>query len=346
MNLTEELGLKGEEKEVGAEELSPDIDITFRSFVHEPLPVPDPVVPGLGHPGSMILFGGPSKSFKTWSLINAAAAWATGTSWWGFEAGDPKRVMYLDWECPDFVFSSRANAVTTLFDDGQMPLLEENSCWLSSRGLGRTPFGFDSKGVPERLIEEIQARAIDIVIFEPLYFATVSRDTNSEQEVLPMLQSLRALADKTGAAIVLSDHFNKSASNENHFDRLAGSGVKARYADSIMTISRTKASDTFMVETTTRALKGRDPFCVKFEYPGFSVVTPEETEKAAPLSSDEEHVRAVLAEGGSMKIDEVRKGVSPRGTTPANVTKALAKLEVRGLAKLDGEKWKLVTEQD
>jgi RecA-family ATPase len=49
----------------------------------KPIILPDHVIEGLLHRGAKMVFGGASKSNKTWSLLDLGVSVATGSDWLG-----------------------------------------------------------------------------------------------------------------------------------------------------------------------------------------------------------------------------------------------------------------------
>ncbi|MEI6562622.1 MAG: hypothetical protein WCO68_11185 [Verrucomicrobiota bacterium] len=76
------------------------------------------------------------------------------------------------------------------------------------------------------------------------------------------------VAVQTGAAIALFHHFAKgNATGSALQDRLSGNSVFARDPDSMITMTRHKEADAYVLESTLRNLKNQPPFVVKWEFP-------------------------------------------------------------------------------
>lgn len=82
------------------------------------------------------------------------------------------------------------------------------------------------------------------------------------------MNELEKLAEKSGAAIILSEHYSKgNQANKESIDRASGSGVFARDPDAILTFTKHEVEDAFTVESTLRDFKRLEPFVVKWQYP-------------------------------------------------------------------------------
>ena len=57
--------------------------IDAAEFLAVPIDPPAELIDGILHKGSKLAFGGSSKSFKTWSLLDLAISVATGADWLG-----------------------------------------------------------------------------------------------------------------------------------------------------------------------------------------------------------------------------------------------------------------------
>jgi hypothetical protein len=79
---------------------------------------------------------------------------------------------------------------------------------------------------------------------------------------------LERIAEKTGAAVVYSHHFTKgNAKKKPAMDRLSGSGVFTRDADTIITLTEHTEPDCYTVEMVLRNFPQQPSFVVEWEYP-------------------------------------------------------------------------------
>jgi hypothetical protein len=73
---------------------------------------------------------------------------------------------------------------------------------------------------------------------------------------------------ETGAAVVFGHHFAKgSAAGKEQLDRASGSGVFARYADSIITLTQHEAEAAYAAEATLRNFPPIEPFALRWLWP-------------------------------------------------------------------------------
>ena len=83
-----------------------------------------------------------------------------------------------------------------------------------------------------------------------------------------LCNQLERLAERSGAAVVYSHHFPKGDPTKKAvIDRMAGSGVFARDADTIIVLTEHEAENCFTVEMVLRNFPNQPSFVVQFDYP-------------------------------------------------------------------------------
>jgi AAA domain len=73
-------------------------------------PTPPEIIKGILHQGSKMAFGGGSKSFKTWTLLELSVCIATGRDWLGFPT-TKGRVLSVNFELPRFAIGKRVREI-------------------------------------------------------------------------------------------------------------------------------------------------------------------------------------------------------------------------------------------
>ena len=118
------------------------------------------------------------------------------------------------------------------------------------------------------IIERIKTEAYGLIIIDPLYKLLGAKDENAAGDIASILNMLEKLAVKSKAAVVFADHFSKgNQAGKEHIDRISGSGVKSRDADSILTFTSHVEKEGYVVGATLRNLKPVEPFSVRWQYP-------------------------------------------------------------------------------
>jgi hypothetical protein len=106
------------------------------------------------------------------------------------------------------------------------------------------------------------------VILDPAYKVLGDRDENANGEIAGLMNELEALAQSSGAAVVVAHHFAKGDSTAKEAgDRLSGAGAWVRDPDSIMVLTPHEEPDAFTVTSILRNLPRLEDFVVQWEFP-------------------------------------------------------------------------------
>lgn len=247
----------GDDVEQPADSLPGLIDAA--DFLAKPIEPPAELIEGILHKGSKLAFGGSSKSFKTWSLLDLAISVATGADWLGRRTAQGK-VLFLNFEIQPHAWQRRIAAVASAkgveIKPGQIIL------W-NLRG-----HAADFRQIVPRIIERARRENFALNVLDPIYKLYGNTDENSAGNVALLLNSLEMLATETGAAIAFGAHFAKgNASAKEAIDRISGSGVFARDPDSLLIFTKHETDDAFTVEPILRNFAPVAPFAVRWEFP-------------------------------------------------------------------------------
>lgn len=199
-------------------------DIVDLVVDHEPELAPELIV-GLLREGHKMLLAGPSKSHKSFALIQLTIALAEGRPWMGWET-KAGRVLYVNLE------------------------LDGRSCnhrfWDTYRHLGEssTPGMIDiwnlrgeatrmDKLTP-KLIRRAQKKGYKAVIIDPVY-KVLTGDENSAEQMANFCNQFDKICKQLDAATIFCHHHSKGAQGQKQSqDRASGSGVFARDPDTII----------------------------------------------------------------------------------------------------------------
>ena len=224
------------------------------------LAAPRELVTGLLHGGTKGVLGGSSKAGKTWLLLDLAVSIATGTPFlkWPTIAG---RVLFINLEILLVFIKERLQEITArkgLTDVGNLD-------FLNLRGQGA-----DFETLLEQITERIKGERYALIILDPLFKLMVGMSENTAGSVGVLCHQIEQLIEKTGAAVVYAHHFTKgNAAKKKAMDRLSGSGVFARDADTIITFTEHVADGCYVLETTLRNFPPQPPFVVQWNFPIF-----------------------------------------------------------------------------
>lgn len=126
----------------------------------------------------------------------------------------------------------------------------------------------DAEAVLDTIIDKANTGHYSLIILDPIYKLMVGRSENMAAGVGAMVQKIDQLVENTGAAVVYAHHFTKgNAAKKKPMDRMSGSGVFARDADTIMTLTEHREEGCFTVELTLRNLPPQPAFVVEWDFP-------------------------------------------------------------------------------
>ena len=223
-----------------------------------PMVVPPQVIDGVLYKAGKMIVGGTSKGRKTWSLMDLAAAVATGGKWWDFQT-NPGNALYINFELQEFNFRQRMEAILKARkakDASRLHVLN-----LRGQAADMTVL----RPILERAIEQ---KDFSLLIFDPIYKLLGNRSENDASEMADLMNEFEALAVQSEAATIFAHHFSKGAQGSKFaIDRMSGSGVLARDPDAIAILSEHQEEDAYICETILRAFPALPPFGLRWDFP-------------------------------------------------------------------------------
>jgi hypothetical protein len=272
--------------------------------------------------GEVGILGSGSKLGKTWSVIDAALAVATGRSWMSHFHCKAGRVLYVNMELGGRAFIRRTEMLMVKRGLTAAEVMPNIRVWQLR----------NTRAAAVEELGEILSRhgeRFDLVILDPLYRLLGGREENSNGDMGELMQAIRSRfcnGDKT--AVLLVHHFPKGdLTKRAALDRFAGAGAIARDADTLITI--TPEGDTFRLEYTTRDYKAGPPMELKMDFPVVDVIGPAEmSNPKAKAQANHNLLRdLVKAEGGMDKAALVKKFMAETGCGKSMAYKAIDKAE-------------------
>jgi hypothetical protein len=236
----------------------PAIDNAADLLDDENATLPPQIIEGVLHQGLKAVLGSSSKASKTWILLDAAISVATGTPFWKWKTRKG-RVLYINFEIPrSFIrFRLRYLCEAKGVDD-----LSGLDVW-TLRGHGAPLWRL----LPS-LLAKIESGKFVLIIIDPIYKGLGGRDENSAGDISELCNELERLAVETGAAVLYAAYFSKgNQAAKEAIDRISGSGVWTRDADSIITLTKHKIEEAYTVDLILRNLPAQLSFTVRWAFP-------------------------------------------------------------------------------
>ncbi len=224
-------------------------------FMAVPKPEPPQLIAGVLHQGSKMILGGASKSRKSWTLIDMMLSVSTGVLWWGLPT-QRGRVLYINFELPDFAFQHRLTAIA-----GKKGITDFTGIDLwNLRG-----FATDFSVLIPKILSRVKDERYALIVLDPIYKGLGKRDENKAGDIASLCNEIEQLAVQSGAAVVFGAHYSKgNQAGKEAIDRIGGSGVFARDPDVILTMTPHEEENAYVVDLTLRALPQLPAFVVRW----------------------------------------------------------------------------------
>jgi hypothetical protein len=312
----------------------PEIEFLREFVANVPQPPPQ-VVEGILHRGCKMILGGTSKSNKSWCLLDLAISVASGEKWWGHQCAKMP-VVYINFELHRWSIAQRLNALC-----GARP---------ECRGLGEGLALWNLRGrssdltlLRPKLEEQLARHRFGLIILDPAYKLLGDRDENANGEIASLMNEFEALAQSSGAAVVVAHHFAKGDNSaKNAIDRMSGAGVWARDPDSILVLTPHEEPDCFTVSPVLRNLPQVDEFVVRWDFPLMRIASdlnPDALRRPQgrnKVCTDREFVEAVVSDEGKSFGTIVKDAAAALNMGRSSVAKYLKRLVDAGLVRSSG----------
>ena len=219
---------------------------------------PVEIIKGVIHAGTKAVLASGSKVGKTWILLDLATAVATGTPFLKFKTQKSK-VLFINFEIRREFIADRLQIIQE----------KKNHTDLSNLDIwnlrGQTT---DFESLVQDIIQRAHKENYSLIILDPIYKAMVGKSENTASSVGALCNQIEQVVEATGAAVIFAHHYAKgNAAKKSQIDRMSGSGVFARDADSIVTLTEHTEKDCYSVEMTLRNLAPQSAFVIQWNYP-------------------------------------------------------------------------------
>jgi hypothetical protein len=214
------------------------------------IPMPNVIIDGILHQGEIIMIGGATKTFKSWTMPEMAHAVATGSNFLG-ERCNKGTVYYVDSELNEYFFQFRNKKIEesrNIFPErGFLNIMR-------LRGLESDVFGLS-----KRIIADLKGKSPSLIVIDPIYLLLgEDRQENSNDDIKSFGKELIKITRETGAALAFVHHFSKGRKDDQRgIERVSGAGSWGRIPDNSMSINKPEKSDVFQFEFDLRNFPGR-----------------------------------------------------------------------------------------
>ena len=220
-----------------------------------------PVIDGLLRQGETMNIIAPSKTGKSWLVIDLALAVATGRPWLGMDCV-PGEVLILDNELHGETSANRVPKVAAArgiaFDDVADRVYVEN---LRGRLVDLFALGpYFRQFTPGRF---------KVVILDAFYrFLPMRTDENDNGTMANLYNYVDAYADQLKCSFVIIHHTSKgNQSLKEVTDVGAGAGAQSRATDTHLVLRRHEEEDAVIMEAAVRSWPPVPPRCLRWAWP-------------------------------------------------------------------------------
>jgi len=295
----------------------PPIRNAAELLADETVVLPPEVIHGVLYQGQKCILGSSSKARKTWILLLMALCVATGKAFWKWPT-TKGRVLYINFEIHEAFIKSRLQRLAKAMGVSDISGVDVWNLRGHAASLGHL--------LPD-LIKSIGAGKYAVIIIDPIYKGLGGRDENSAGDISELCNELERLAVATGAAVVFACHYSKgNQAGKSALDRIGGSGVFGRDADTVLCLTAHNFPDAFTVDLILRNYPEQDPFVVAWEYPLMTVredLNPHELKpaiapKQKPKPTQEQFISIFKSDPGNprsclLTAGEMRAAFRSRG---------------------------------
>jgi hypothetical protein len=190
-----------------------------------------------------------------------------------------------------------------------------------------------------KLEEQLTKHEFGLIILDPAYKLLGSRDENANGDIAGLMNEFEALAQRTGAALVVAHHFAKGDSTTKEaMDRMSGAGAWARDPDSILVMTPHEEPDCFTVSAILRNLPRLPEFVVAWDFPLMRLakeLNPDALRRPQAknkVCSDREFVEQFISEKPTARSGIVA-AAKDAGISPATTDRYLKRLSDAGLIR-------------
>lgn len=242
---------------------------------------PTEIIEGVIHAGTKVVLASGSKVGKTWILIAWIIAVVTGTRIWNKFKTQKGKALLANLEIRREFIADRIEAIQK---QGNHSDLSNLHVW-NLRGV---TVDFDL--LTERIIERARKENYSLIILDPIYKTMVGKSENAASTVGILCNQIDRIIEATGAAVIFAHHYAKgNVAKKNQIDRMSGSGVFARDADTIITLTEHQQKNCYVVEMTLRNFAPQPSFVIEWQYP---VMVERPDLSSADLKTEEEDADA------------------------------------------------------
>ena len=240
---------------------------------------PDVIIDGLLYAKSKLLIGGVAKAGKSHFAMSLASCMASGQPFLQWEAPEPQRVLYVDFELHEWELNERCASAC----NWDVP---QNLATLSLRQ------HYDVRSTKElsRVLKTIQASQFDVIILDCLYKFNSAEDENDNAAMKAIGSWMDEIIAKYEITPILIHHFGKgSQSGKDVIDRFRGASSVVGEMDGLISIISHENEGCYIVDSVVRSFKSTPSFVARWDYPHWVLSEDLDASRAAKPGAKKKH---------------------------------------------------------
>jgi len=204
---------------------------------------------------------------------------ASGQPFLQWEAPEPQRVLYVDFELHEWELNERCASAC----NWDVP---QNLATLSLRQ------HYDVRSTKElsRVLKTIQASQFDVIIFDCLYKFNSAEDENDNAAMKAIGSWMDEIIAKYEITPILIHHFGKgSQSGKEVIDRFRGASSVVGEMDGLISIISHENEGCYIVDSVVRSFKSTPSFVARWDYPHWVLSEDLDASRAAKPGAKKKH---------------------------------------------------------
>lgn len=289
----------------------------------EPRPARQMIVDGFIGPGDVMVLAGEGGVGKTWIVCDLAISVADRQPWLG-RAVTQAPVLIVDEESGERRLFDRLER--TMRGHGIKPGTPVLVAFASYAG-----WDFRELADGDRLAGLIRETNAGLVVIDALVDTMLGGDENSAGDIATVFHTLRSVAQKTGAAIIVLHHLNKAGAYR-------GSTAIRGAVESLIVVGKLNEAGT-LLRIESDKLRDSEPFsfgakmCFDKLTNTFRLDLAEVRERGSQFSAGEKYVLRVLTDAGAAGAGMAAIIGKADSCSPESARKAVYALVARGFVE-------------
>jgi len=269
---------------------------------------PDVIIDGLLYAKSKLLIGGVAKAGKSHFAMSLASCMASGQPFLQWEAPEPQRVLYVDFELHEWELDERCASAC----NWDVP---NNLSTLSLRK------HYDVRSTKEvsRVLKTIDASKYDVVILDCLYKFNSAEDENDNAAMKVIGSWMDEIIAKYGITPILIHHFGKGGqAGKDVVDRFRGASSIVGEMDGLISIISHENEGCYIVDSVVRSFKSTPSFVARWDYPHWVLSEDLDASRAAKpgakkkMNDDDLLSKIPVGEENKVFFEELKLGMSEK----------------------------------